>query len=109
MGERTCRGARDSLQRGLSSLVTSEVVMIIEVKKTWRVDCRFFFCGPACFLEGQNIGSWGDCCHMRGLDIQVEGDELLMSLNRPCQSCRPQAKGLQSRAQVIQRGGAIGY
>ena len=46
---------------------------------------------------------------MRGLDIQVEGDELLMSLNRPCESCRPQAKGLQSRAQVIQRGGAIGY
>ena len=32
MGERTCRGARDSLQRGLSSLVTNEVVMIIEVK-----------------------------------------------------------------------------
>ena len=32
MGERTCRGARASLQLGLSSLVTNEVVMIIEVK-----------------------------------------------------------------------------
>ena len=32
MGERACRGARDSLQRGFSSLVTNEVVMIIEVK-----------------------------------------------------------------------------
>ena len=32
MGERTCRGARDSLQRGLSSLVTNEVFMSIEVK-----------------------------------------------------------------------------
>ena len=31
-GGRTCCGARDSIQRGLSSLVTNEVVMIIEVK-----------------------------------------------------------------------------
>ena len=43
MGERTCRGARDSLQRGLSSLVTNEVVMIIEVKKLgeWIVVSSF--------------------------------------------------------------------
>ncbi len=32
MGGRTCCGARDSLRRGLSSLVTNEVVMIIEVQ-----------------------------------------------------------------------------
>ena len=32
MGGRTCCGERDSIQRGLSSLVTNEVVMIIEVK-----------------------------------------------------------------------------
>ena len=31
-GGRTCCGARDSMQRGLSSLVTNELVMIIEVK-----------------------------------------------------------------------------
>ncbi|WP_156486025.1 hypothetical protein [Prochlorococcus sp. MIT 1306] len=31
-GGGTCCGARDSIQRGLSSLVTNEVVMIIEVK-----------------------------------------------------------------------------
>ena len=31
-GGETCCGARDSIQRGLSSLVTNEVVMIIEVK-----------------------------------------------------------------------------
>ena len=43
MGERTCRGARDSLQRGFSSLVTNEVVMIIEVKKLgqWIVVSSF--------------------------------------------------------------------
>ncbi|KZR68308.1 hypothetical protein PMIT1313_01921 [Prochlorococcus marinus str. MIT 1313] len=33
MWERTYRGARDSLQRGLSSVLTNEVVMIVEVKK----------------------------------------------------------------------------
>ena len=32
MGGRTCCGARDSIQRGLSSPFTNEVVMIIEVK-----------------------------------------------------------------------------
>ena len=31
-GGETCCGARDSLRRGLSSLVTNELVMIIEVK-----------------------------------------------------------------------------
>ena len=43
MGERTCRGARDSLQLGLSSLVTNEVVMIIEGKKLseWIVVSSF--------------------------------------------------------------------
>jgi len=30
MGGRTCCGARGSIQRGLSSLVTNEVVMIVE-------------------------------------------------------------------------------
>ena len=32
MGGRTCCGERDSIQLGLSSLVTNQVVMIIEVK-----------------------------------------------------------------------------
>ena len=55
MGERTCRGARDSLQRGLSSLFTNEVVMIIEVKKLGELIVVSSFVGLLAFWRVRTL------------------------------------------------------
>ena len=55
MGERTCRGARDSLQRGFSCLVTNEVVMIIEVKKLGELFVVSSFVGLLAFWRVRTL------------------------------------------------------
>ena len=62
----------------MSSLVTNEVVMIIEVKALGQWIVVSSFVGLLALWRGRTLA------HGAIVDIQVEGDELLPSPNRPC-------------------------